>query len=402
MHMKELADVRIALPLKIAVLSPEVAMLDELRHQLQSWDSSLRLTLAPGGVGEAGATAEHEQPDVLLIEGARHDVHELAELERLTARYPALAVILLSPNQSAEFLRHAMRIGLREVLSVPLSRDALIEAVGRVRQRLSAASAPRSKGRIFSFVGCKGGSGATFLATNLAYALAQNAQKKIGLIDLNCQLGDAALYVTQRAAGSTLADVAQQVHRLDAPLLMSSMIQVTPNFHLLPAPEEPEQALHIRPEHIDPLLGVAAGCYDFVIIDAGRSLNEVSVRAMDHSETVFAVLQLNLPFLRDAKRLLHALTALGYAKEKVQLVVNRFEKNAAISLADVTETLRREIFKTIPNSFEAVSASMNQGEPISRLSPRDAVTRALRELAAVLLPEITPSPGWLRSMLVRN
>jgi pilus assembly protein CpaE len=392
MHMKDL---------KIAALSPDAAMLDQLRHQLQSWDSSLALTLACGGIDQAATIAEQELPDVLLIEGTRHDADELAQLERLIARHPALVVILLSPNQSAELLRHAMRVGLREVLSVPLSREALIEAIGRVRQRLSAGAAPKAKGRIVSFVGCKGGSGATFLATNLAYALAESQEKKIALIDLNCQLGDAALYVTQRAASATLADVAQQVQRLDAPLLMSSMVHVLPNFHLLPAPEEPEQALHIRPEHIDPLLSVAAGAYDFVIIDAGRSLNDVSVRAMDHSETVFAVLQLNLPFLRDAKRLLHALGALGYAKEKVRLVVNRFEEKAAISLADVTETLRREIFKTIPNSFAAVSASMNQGEPISRLSPRDAVTRALRELAAVLLPPVKPSTGWLRGLLAR-
>jgi pilus assembly protein CpaE len=401
MHMNDLADRRMAASLKVAMLSPAASSVTLVRDMLLAWDSSLRPSLVCGPLEQVHRMAQQEHPDVLLVEGAAHERDELSALERLTAEHPALAVILLSANQSAEYLRHAMRIGIREVLPLPLSREALIEALGRLRQRLGNVSGPKAKGKIVSFVGCKGGSGATFLAANFAYLLSETAGKKVALIDLNCQLGDAALYVTHRNPACTLADVAQHIDRLDAALLVSSMIQVQPNFHLLPAPEEPEQALHIRAEHVDPLLAVAAGYYDFVVIDAGRSLDGVSVRAMDHSDTIYAVLQLNLPFLRDAKRLLSALAALGYGKEKIQLLVNRFDSKSPISLADVAETLHHDVVKTIPNSFDAVAASVNQGEPICRLSPRNVVARALRELASLLNPQPKAS-GWLRGMLAKT
>jgi pilus assembly protein CpaE len=208
--------------------------------------------------------------------------------------------------------------------------------------------------------------------------------------------------VTHRTPACNVADVADEVHRLDGALLAASMIQVLPGFHVLPAPEEPEQALRVRPDSIEPLLRVAAAEYDVVIVDAGRTLDDVTVRAMDQSDIVYAVLQLNLPFIRDAKRLLHALSALGYRKDKIKLLVNRFRKGGAITLEDVAGTLRHEIFRTVPNSFEAVAASVDQGVPIGKLFARDPVAKCLRELAALLVEAKKASAGgWLRSVLSR-
>jgi len=384
--------------LKIAIVSPNVTTIEHLRDLLTAWDSGLRLTAVPGGVEQVGRVADQEHPDVLLVEGVRHDQEELAALERVTPRFPNMAVIMLSPNQSAEFLRHGMRIALREILPLPIVKETLLEAVGRIQQRIALASAPKRKGKILSFVGCKGGSGATFLAANLAYALAELEKKQVALIDLNCQFGDASWYVSERVPTATLADVTRQIHRLDATFLALSMIQVLPNFAVLPAPDEPDQALHIRPEQIEALLWVAASHYDVVIIDAARSLDEISVKALDQSEAIFPVLQLTLPFVRDAKRLLRALTALGYGRDKVKLLVNRHEKGGAITVNDVAQALRHEVFRTIPNSFNAVAASVNQGVPIVKLAGRDPVAKAVREMATALAVT-EKGGGWLQSLL---
>ena len=384
--------------LKIAIVSPNVTTIEHLRDLLTAWDSGLRLTAVPGGVEQVGRVADQEHPDVLLVEGVRHDQEELAALERVTPRFPNMAVIMLSPNQSAEFLRHGMRIALREILPLPIVKETLLEAVGRIQQRIALASAPKRKGKILSFVGCKGGSGATFLAANLAYALAELEKKQVALIDLNCQFGDASWYVSERVPTATLADVTRQIHRLDATFLALSMIQVLPNFAVLPAPDEPDQALHIRPEQIEALLWVAASHYDVVIVDAARSLDEISVKALDQSEAIFPVLQLTLPFVRDAKRLLRALTALGYGRDKVKLLVNRHEKGGAITVNDVAQALRHEVFRTIPNSFNAVAASVNQGVPIVKLAGRDPVAKAVREMATALAVT-EKGGGWLQSLL---
>jgi len=382
--------------LKIAVIAQERPTMEHVCASLQAWDSSLRIMRHPGGIEQIGRVVEHDNPDVLIVEGIRGGEDELFALERVTAKYNGLAVILLSPNQTPEFLRHGMRVGLRDILPLPVHKDALSDAIGRIQKRMALSVSPQRKGRIMSFIGCKGGSGATFLATNLAYALAQQNKDRVALIDLNRQFGDAALYVSDRAPSSNLAEVTRQIHRLDGSFLSSSTIHVLQNYHVLAAPEEPDQALQIQPEQVEALLWVAVSNYDFVIIDAGRSLDEVTLRAMDQSELIFPVLQQTLPFLRDAKRLLNAFGGLGYGKDKVNLVINRFEKKGAISVPEIEDALGHEISRCIPNSFGAVADSINQGVPILNLAARDPVSKALREMADKLAA-VKPERSWLNT-----
>src|SRR5262245_45580806 len=131
--------------MKLAIVSAQPTMLEQVRaFLLQPGESALGLSLHMGGVESAARIAEQVRPDILLVGGERHDLGELAALEPLTARHPAPAVMLVSANQSAEFLREAMRIGLREVLPEPVSREALLDAIGRVRKRYASQPARRS------------------------------------------------------------------------------------------------------------------------------------------------------------------------------------------------------------------------------------------------------------------
>lgn len=384
--------------LRIGLVSPRRATVEQLDAQLRAWDPSVLLVSAVGGLEQVGRIAEREQLDVVLVEGTRHDVEELSVLERITARQPDAALILLSPNQDPEFLRHGMRVGLRELLSTPVSGPALLEALGRVQYRLSLANGSAQKGEVITFLGCKGGSGATFLAANLAYAISEQEKKKVALIDLNRQFGDASLYVTDQKPAATLADVIREVHRLDGSLLASSMLQVTPTFSVLPAADE--HSTIIEPDHVDALLWTAVRHYDIVVVDAGAQLDGISLKAMDQADTILPVLQMAVPFLRGAQRLLQVLKSLGYQKDKLKLLVNRYARASTITLDDLLQALHQEPFRTIPNSFSAVSESVNQGVPILKLAPKDPVSKALKDLAEALLPAVARTRGRLFSGLL--
>ena len=392
-------DTRIVVELKVGVISRNRNTLDHVRTTLQSWDAAIKVMTTLGGVDQAWRIADEGKLDLLIVEGTRESDEDIVALERTLPRYPGLEVILLAPNHTPEFLRRGMRMGLREILPLPIEKDALIESIIRIGQRIADLRAPKRNGKIFSFVGSKGGSGATFLATNFAYALAAHENRTVAVIDLNCQFGDAAVYVSDTPPTSNLADVAKQIHRLDGAFLASSMLKAWPNLHVLAAPEQPEQALHIRPEQIDALLWTAASHYDYVIVDLGRSVDGISVRAMDHSQTIFIVMQLNLPSVRGAARQLEVLSGLGYGAEKIRLLVNRAEKKSGVSLDDVEKTLRKEVYRAIPNSWRAVEASVNQGVPLLKLTPRNEVARKLREMAADIVTVKKDKGGWLKSLL---
>ena len=349
-----------------------------------------------------GPVADREQPDLVILESSCQGNAELAALESVGQRHPNINFIMLCEHLSPEFLVQAMRIGVRDVLPIPVAPEALRTAVARLEKNNRNSGSHRPTGKVLAFIACKGGSGATFLASNLGYVLAAEYGKKVALFDLNLQFGDAALFVSDRPAATTLSDVANNISRLDASLLATSMVQVLPNYGVLAAPENPSQASDVRPEHIQALLALAAAEYDYVILDVGRNLDGVILKALDRADLIFPVLQETLPFIRDARRIILTLQSLGYSQDKIRPLVNRHEKGGEIHLDDVERTLGMKVYEVFPNSFETVSASVNQGVPILKMAKRDPVSKALLKLGHELEQgEHAEKGGWLGHLFGR-
>ena len=107
-------------------------------------------------------------------------------------------------------------------------------------------------------------------------------------------------------------------------------------------------------------------------------------------------------FSEDGKRLLGVFRSLDYRKDKVQLIVNRHEKNGDIKLRDVETAFSATDIRTIPNHYDAAAASVNQGVPVLKLAKSSPISRALQEFADALCPEEAPaSTGWLSRVLKR-
>jgi pilus assembly protein CpaE len=392
----------IALDIRIAIVTSRDATLASVRRLLESTGTVASVMLAPGGAEVARAIAARERPDVLIVEAVGEGPGQLADLQALAAAAPGIAVMLLSADQSPEFLRAAMRLGMREVLPLPLTGEALVDAIAGVRRNAQAGAA-RSRGRLIAFMGCKGGVGVTFLAANVAYAAAAAHGRRVVLIDLHRMSGDACFYLTERSPESTLADVSRGIERLDAAFLASSTVQVLPNLHVLAAPDEPEHAFHIEPAHVEALLALASAHYDLVVADCGASFDDICLPALDRSDVVVPVLQPDLPCLRHARRTVAALDALGYHNDKLKPAMNRAEKRqAAVSIRDVEQALKRAVSWSVPNDHGVASASVNQGVPVCALAPRATLAQALRVLSAELLDErVEQRGGWLKSLLGR-
>jgi pilus assembly protein CpaE len=339
-------------------------------------------------------------PSLVILECENDNRETLAPLERLALLHPQLSFILVAKHPSSEFLLQAMRVGVREVLPAPANAELLRMAIDRVREKMNIR--PAKNGKVLAFISCKGGSGATFLASNLAHALSTIENTKVGFLDLNLQFGDASLFVSEHKPTSTLADLTHDIRRLDASLLTGSMMQISPSFSLLAAPEDPAQGLEVTPDHIEKLITLARSQFDFVVIDVGRSLDAATLKALDHADMIFPVLHLTLPYVRDGKRLLTIFNSLGYPKSKINLVVNRHEKGSAITTEDLEQALGARIFRTIPNHYASVAASVNQGMPIIKLNRTSPVSKALIELSHVLAQEPDrEGSGWLSRIFKR-
>lgn len=387
--------------MRITVVSNDDKQLLELARLLRERSGADEVSVLHATLDKLLAIAEPGAIDVLVLAKDNLESDDAERLERLGYAMPETVLILVSPQQTPEMLMLAMRAGVREVVPSPVSALTLYPALRRIADKRESHA--NAGGKVLAFVSCKGGSGATFLATNLGYALATLENKKVCLLDLNLQFGDATLFVSEDKPVSTLADVAKQIHRLDPSFLAASMVAVTPKFGILAAPEDPSFADDVLPEHIDVLLKLARRHYDFVLLDIGRSLDAVSVRALDQADMIYPILQTTLPYIRDGKRLLGVFHSLDYNHNKISLIVNRHEKAGQIKLTDLEGAYGTRIFITMPNHYEAAAASVNQGVPILKLAPSSPLSKSLAEMAADLAgPAEAPArTGWLKRMMHR-
>jgi pilus assembly protein CpaE len=268
------------------------------------------------------------------------------------------------------------------------SMDATIRRIA-TRARPPAAR----NGQVLAFVSCKGGSGATFLAANLAYALASHAGSKVALFDLNLQFGDALSFLSKDKASHTLTDVVRGIRRLDAALLQNCMVNVTPDLAVLAAPPDPGNGMKVQSEHIDALLAMARPDYDYVIVDVGRTLAAPTIRALDQADVIYAVLQPTLSCVRGAQSLLQVFRTLEYPERKVELIVNRYQADRDLGVMEIEAVLGKRVSRTVPNHYEMAAASAHQGIPITDLAWSSPVSTALTEWGAAMQDQPAQTSG---------
>lgn len=385
--------------LRVFLLAPTSDALAQLSSALPSRVGDVQVSTQIGGASDLGAAILRDGIDLAVAELPSVSESDLALIEATLGSHPQTTLILVCGDASSDFLLRAMRAGIREVVLPSSPADALRAAVSRHLERRAAASAPARKARTIAFLSAKGGGGATFLATNLGFALAAR-NRRVALFDLNLQFGDAALFVSEQRSGRSIADVAREIDRLDPAFLEANMLHPEPGYCVLPAPETPERAIDVKPETIEKLFALARGNYDFVLVDVGRVLDRVTVRALDEADTIYVVIQSTLPYLHNAKRLIGVLSGLGYERDKVKIVLNRFVKGDEIGVSEIEKTLGMQVAVQIPNSYAAVAYSINHGLSLLKHAARDPVARSLTDMAASLAPESAQRGGgsWLRGV----
>jgi pilus assembly protein CpaE len=340
------------------------------------------------------------RPDIVLAETTTPQ--DFAALEALASAHPEIDYVLVGNDRSPDFLMRAMRAGVREVLPAPATAADVLAALQRqlLKRTAPARAAVAHHGEVLALVSCKGGSGATFVAANLAHLLALGGRRRVALIDMNLQFGDAALFLSSQAAASDVADVARNIARLDAELLQASMSEATPGLWVLAAPDDPARAADVTPQHVRQIVEQAREMFDFVVVDAGRSLSAVTLQALDLADRIYPVLQLTLPFIRDGKRLRDVFRSLDYPADKIHWIVNRHQKDGQFTVEDLKRTLGIGQVIALPNHYEAVAASVNQGVPVATIAPNSSIARSLRDLAESIAPAPAAKTrsGWLAGM----
>lgn len=372
---------------KATVIAQDHDRLGELYATLRNAGPGMEIESVIGGANQLVEEIGRQGASLILTSSSEMTTDEQEAIETVLAKNPRVAVVMVTDDQSPEFLMWAMRCGIAEIVPATAEPVDVLRAVTRQVKRRGNATVAKSerKGSVVAFLPSKGGSGATFLATNAAAMLASRG-KKVALIDLNLHMGEAALYMCDEPPTKSIADVATDAERIDDALVQASMVQTSENLWLLAAPETPEAAMEVQPDAVARVIEVLRSQYEYVVIDTGRVLDARSLAGLDAADTIHLVMQLAVPYVHDAKRLKHVFDGLGYPASKLRLVVNRYERGTDVSVRDVEKALGAQVAVKVPNDFKTVTYAINHALPIFKHKKRNPVSEAIGEIANMIAP----------------
>lgn len=328
-------------------------------------------------------------PDVVVVDVDPDPERALDVVENICGMSRTMTVMVYAAHPDAELLVRCMRAGAREFLTEPLAPATVSEALVRASARRDEVRRhKRATGKLLVFVGAKGGSGVTTVASNFAVALAREPGAKVALIDFDVQLGDAALTLGLTTK-FTVMDALESSTRVDADLLSVLMTKHTSGLAVLGAPDT-IPTLQPTKKEVHKLLRVAREEFAYVVVDAGSHSAEMYEALFDTASTVYLVAQVSVADLRNANRFITRYFSAADGPN-LEIVLNRFvARDLEIDDHAITKALTRAASWKIPNDYGAARRAQNTGIPIA--SEKNQIARAFTDMAMAASGR-TPSPG---------
>jgi pilus assembly protein CpaE len=232
------------------------------------------------------------------------------------------------------------------------------------------------------------------MAINTAIALAAEHKRRVGLVDANLQFGDLRVFLDLKLDTASIVNAISEPE-LDADLLRRLVVSHSSGIDLLLAPTAPEQADVVleshraSPEALSRVIELMRTLYDYTVIDAARSLDDVTIHLFDEADVVYVVLTADLSCLKNVQLVLKTMNELGYPRDKVQLVLNRSNAFTGINIANAESVLGRPIAHKVINEYRGAIGALNSGAPFMVSRPGSPLARAVSDFAATVDKELS-------------
>jgi pilus assembly protein CpaE len=306
----------------------------------------------------------------------------------LKRQHPTTGVIIVASRLEPALLLEAMRSGVNEFVTDPVTANELEAAIARVlAQRPSSAS-----GETFAFIGAKGGVGATTVAVNVATAIARTSGLPTLLIDLHITSGDTAVFLGAEPKFSVV-DALENTHRLDEAFFRNVIVKTKSGLDLL-ASSDRMLVAPLDVKRVRSLLEFASRHYRYVILDVPRSDSAV-LDGIEGVARIVIVANQELATVRSASRMASALRQ-RYGKDKLTLVLTRTDAQAEIGQDDIERAVGVPVRHAFPSDYRRVLQAVNKGRPIT-LDNHNDLSGSFVKFARLLANIDKPAPQKAKS-----
>ena len=392
--------------------------------KLLGFEGDIEVAGAAASGPEALEMAADLVPDVVLMDINMPGMDGIATTEQLSAEVPTVAIIMMSVQGEADYLRRSMLAGAREFLVKPFSSDELVtsirqvyarerEKLGRMAERIIPARGPGEAGgesgepgRVVTVFSPKGGVGRTTVAVNLAVAMAAELGKRVCLVDACYQFGDVGVLLNVNPKSKTVADLIAE-GQVDLESLESVVATHSSGARVLLAPTSPEQAELVNPAAVKQIIEALRATHDLVVVDAWPVFNDTTLNLLDLSDEILVLMTLEITNIKNVRLFLEVADQLGYASGKVRLVLNRADQALGIRVTDVEHSIGRKIDDNIVSDGRTVVYALNRGVPFVVSNREAQVSQDILRLARKLVGgssgvAVAAKPGQKKSLFARR
>ncbi|MES2684420.1 MAG: hypothetical protein V4650_12955 [Pseudomonadota bacterium] len=329
--------------------------------------------------------------DLLFCEFEDYNAPERAALvEAVADRLPELPIVAVGSSERGETVLTAMRAGVRDFFVLKRDDTKLAAQVGKLLRRAGAATVTAAssggQGRIYGVLGAQPHESVAFLAGHLALAFAERIKKgeRVLLVDAAMPAGAASIFLNLSPTYSLL-DAVNDVHRCDATLVDTAFTRHSAGVHLLSLPEEGLGRPTISADDFGRLLQVFKSLFSVVIVALDGQAGVPLLRAaIAQSERVLLLTDQSILKSRQSKYLLRALRLDDTPLDNTALVVDNYRRRLGLEPQNLAELFDLPLLATLASEGVARIQSMNSGESMFALAPKDPYCEAVRRLAGTL------------------
>jgi pilus assembly protein CpaE len=326
-------------------------------------------------------------PDLVITDVRMPELNGIELTSRLRAhhRTASVPILMFSELTAAPDALAGYAAGADDYLPKPFELEILEAKIQSLLRRSAGASARRNRGKVVLFAHAKGGVGTTCLAVNTAVLLAAQASMPVGLLDLDVEFGDSAVYLNLHPS-RTLADLKAPPGALVDETLFEGFVTESGSVRLVVGSDFPERADLVTLPAIQLAIDRLSATCQYVLVDAPASFSERTLTALDTCDLICLVTSGSLPSLKATRRCLVLFDTLGVSPGRVRLILNHSTPHVT-DIDSVATILGRRPDFVIRNS-PSLDQAANTGRPLFTADPSDPLVADLRELAASILASV--------------
>jgi len=323
-----------------------------------------------------------DENNIVIINLTENGLKELQVLNNVAGK--KASIIIIGDQKNIELLSLAIRAGVKDFIDYKNYEEKLNGVFVNIKKNITNIHNNNTK-RLNAVINAKGGSGASFIASNVAYILSKETDAKVALVDLDLQFGAVGLNF-DRVPKYTIMDALNATEDLDSVSLEAYMSKYNDNLSLLlPSPSDILLPGEINVSSLKGVLELLQINYSQIVIDLPRLIDPVSSMIMEQADQITLVIQQSLAQFRDGRRLVQILNKdLDIPLDRISIVANRYDPKNSLRIDDLKNLVNHDKVYIIANDFERVANASNLGVPLYESSTNSKIAHDLKELAKIL------------------